>query len=370
MLLGHGGERWRVAKATGLPEEAILDFSSNCSPLPLPPWLMTALTEAIPRLQRLPEVDSISLREALAREYGRFGLGPDWFLVDGGTTPLIHLLPRVLGPDSVVTLAPSYGDYADAAQSVGVAVYPVEVLKWGGERPSLEEVMKGLLEAGQGRRLIFLCNPNNPDGYLFSPGQLEEVAYGIGPGDILVVDESYCQFVGEEDEVSLLPRVQGLPNVCILRSFSKIHGLPGLRLGYLAGHPDLLGRLRPHQLPWSVGGLAQAVGPLLVSAHQEVARARGFCMDQKRLLLEGLAQMEGVRPIQGAAHFFMVRVEQGAAAICRALEGQGILVRDCSNFRWLAEADRYIRISPGLEEENRTLISRLGKLLDPRHRPK
>lgn len=231
--------------------------------------------------------------------------------------------------------------------------------------------MAGLREAGarRGRRLYLICNPNNPDGHLFTPQELAGLARSLEPEDLLVVDESYAPFVGGLEEVSLLPYLAGLPNVAVLRSFSKIFGVPGLRLGFLAAHPRVVAMLQPHQLPWSVGAVAQAVGPLLLAREDLVMRAREFCLAQKDLLLQGISSLEGLEPLEGGTHFFLVRVAGGAASLCRSLEARGIMVRECRNFQGLPEAELYIRISPGLEEANRRLISCLGEVWRELHRP-
>ncbi len=340
---------------TGLPVEKVIDFSSNVSPLPLPEQFLQALGASMGEISHLPEVDCRTLREDLARKYG---LSSDWFVVNSGTTPFIYSLPRNLAAEKVVTLLPTYSDYADGAKRAGIAVEGVQVIGEELERPDVESLLSALLSAcSGGSSLLFVCNPNNPDGYFIPPPLLARFCEEVEQETVVVVDESYTPFVGPEEETSMLPYLPGLENLVVLRSFSKIFGVPGLRLGALCANPFLASRAAMDLLPWAVGSLAQHAGRLLLKMDDFAAEARRYCQSQRRVLIEGIAKLEGLVAVEGQAHFFIVEVEKGAGRLWDYLARRGILVRHCGNFHGLPRRDKFIRISPRLERENRDLLS-------------
>jgi len=356
MIYGHGGDIYSLARELGTSPGNILDFSSNVSPLPPPEGLMESLVSHLDEICCLPEVDSSGLRKSLA---GRYGLPPEQFLVGAGTTEWIYSLPRVLRPDKVVVPLPTYSDYADAARSASCRIETLG--PWPHAEPSFNaEILESLSQAAEGRSLVYLCNPNNPTGRFISINELQQVISQCRKAT-WVVDESYAPFVAPDLESSLISEKLP-PNLIILRSFSKIYRVPGLRLGYAAGADDLIGELASGARPWAVSRLAQIAGEYLVDQTNYEQDVRDYCRKEKSRLLSNLVEFSLLRPIEGNTHFMLIQVLEPwtAAYVKENLMKVGILIRNCANFAGLE--GEYVRISLRSRSENDSLIDRLKEL--------
>ncbi len=359
MIHGHGGDVYSLARELQKDPLDILDFSSNISPMPIPTGIKDAIVAHLEEVRMLPEVDSFSLRKALGI---RYGLDPDQFLVGSGTTEWIYALPKLLEPDRVVIPLPTYSDYEDASlmaeRDVDLFVMPLPAEGIY----SSEQLMESLLSrVGKGNReVIFLCNPNNPTG-AFTPPELIREACATRPNSIWIIDESYAHFVAEDDKSSLLGQ-GGLPsNAIILRSFSKIYSIPGLRIGCIVGPKEIISGLSTQARPWAVNRLAQVAGEYLISHPSIEDEVRRYCANEKAFIL---AQIQGLgdylEPIEGTTNFILFRVKEPykAAQLTGYLRSKGILIRNCGNFKGLY--GEYIRISIKDRLGNEILIESLS----------
>ncbi len=352
MLYGHGGDVYSLARELKKPVEDILDFSSNVSPLPLPREFIQYLMDRIHQIHLLPEVDSAGLREVIAE---RYGLGPEDIMVGSGTTQWIFALPRVSGFKKVVIPIPTYSDYEDAALRHGCRV------EYSGPWPDADpEKNPALLDDVRRRAvpgsLVFLCNPNNPTGRFLPPAELYNIIRDTS--DVLwVVDESYAQFTGPDDRTSLLS-LAPLENLIVLRSFSKIYGIPGLRLGYAAGQA-LHGFFQSQGIPWAVGRLAQLAGEYFIRHPEIEEQVRRFVSSEKRRVFDVIRSISGLDPLESFTPFFLIRLPDSRIStdLCSVLKTEGILVRDCSNFKGLGQ--NFIRVGLRGQRDNDVLFERL-----------
>ncbi|MEF3168045.1 MAG: threonine-phosphate decarboxylase CobD [Deltaproteobacteria bacterium] len=353
MLYGHGGDIYGLARRLGKRPEEVIDFSSNISPLPPPPGLREVLIRHIDEISRLPEVDSLGLREAIGR---RYGIGPDRIFVVPGTTDWIHTIPGLLRPERVVIPIPTYADYEDAARKAGCEVVTVPI---GPEGFSIRECLDAIFHAARERDLVFLCNPNNPTGRFIPPHDIADAA-SKRPQTFWVVDESYAPFVAEDALSSLLGC--SLENILILRSFSKIYGVPGLRLGYAVCSQAMKETLGQAMKPWAVGRLSQIAGEYLLKETAYEEEVRKYCTQEKRRLLALLEGVSFLKPLPAEAHFilFQVHYPWSAGKVTKFLEAGGILIRDCSNFSGLD--GRYIRMALRSRKENDMLAHVLRRM--------
>lgn len=353
MLRGHGGEIYTLAKRLGLSPEEIADHSSNVSPLPPPTGLYQWLTQNLKQIEALPEVDSETLREACSR---KIGLEPELILPSSGTTEWIFALPRVIRPERVLVLAPTYADYADAAKAVGARVDYFLTRPEENFVPDLEALASEI----PGHGLAFICNPNNPTGIWLEQKALLGLLHRF-PDTVFVVDESYFDFVAGV-EASLLS-VRPFPdNLVVLRSFSKIYRIPGLRLGYAVAGPGLAPLLWREYLPWSVNRLAQVAGLWLLEQEDHRRAVRELIRQERRRLLPHFEDLPGVKCFPGKIHFFLLRLDRPVHAVWeRLLKRYRILVRKAENFVGLDEY--YLRLALRAPEENDRLLQALREAL-------
>ena len=360
MLFGHGGDVYSLGRELGIDPADVLDFSSNCSPLPYPEGFKSYLSENIHQLHLLPEVDSYSVRCRLS---DRYGLAPDSFLLGSGTTQWIFALPRMLGIKNAVIPLPTYSDYRDACMASGLKVQYLGPYPDGSPQSQkrLSEDLLNLDKSQQGKRLIFICNPNNPTGLFLPPDFFLEIIGRLSSA-VWVIDEAYAPFVSEDEKSSIITR--DLPsNVLVLRSFSKIYGIPGLRIGCLVSTGSIMEHLRSNERPWAVNRMAQLAAEFLLDSRQYEDLVRTTCRREKDFIVSRLSEMPGLEYKDGVTHFALFKVNEplSAQTIVSCLKRKGMLVRDCANFSGLQ--GQHIRISPRLHDDNARLIKALGSAI-------
>ncbi len=361
MLFGHGGDVYSLSRELGLDPTEVLDFSSNCSPLPYPEGFTQYLYENIEQLHLLPEVDSYSVRTRLAE---RYGLDEDCFLLGSGTTQWIYSLPRILGARRAFIPLPTYADYGDASRAAGL-----EVQYYGpyidGTKESAQRFLsdfESLEGRSSGDSMVFVCNPNNPTGLFIDPDRLLDLAKSI-PEVTWIIDEAYAPFVSSDTKSSLLVRDIS-PNVVVLRSFSKIYGIPGLRIGCLVAKGTIIEKLRSHERPWAVNRMAQLAANFLLQVPEYEEEVRTYCQHEKKRIVSGLSTIKALTYVEGKTHFALFEVNRplDADTISQVLKKRAMLVRNCANFPGLS--GEFVRISPRMSKENLTLIAALKELAD------
>ncbi len=287
-----------------------------------------------------------------------------------GTTEWIFSIPLLAEMKQAVIPLPTYSDYIDAARLAGlktvtVPAFPVSE-SLDNKEPLQMELLNSLDRAISPGSLVYLCNPNNPTGQFVAPSPLMELI-SSHPDSIFVVDESYAQFVGDDHETSLITH-EVRDNLIVLRSFSKIYGIPGLRVGSIVGRGDIFSRLEQQARPWSVNRMAQLALHFLLGHPDLVKVTREFCQQERNYLIKEITAMDGIAPIQAATHFFLAKVSlpdksgaESSRILAERLRTKGILIRDCSNFIGLDKG--YIRISPNIREANNILLKQMQKTI-------
>ncbi len=361
MLFGHGGDVYTIARELGIKPEEVLDFSSNCSPLPYPHSFKEHLCDKIDQMHLLPEVDCATIRELLAQ---RYALDKNDFLIGSGTTQWIFGLPRMLSPQRAYIAYPTYADYEDACLAENVEIHSIGSFP-SGDKSEEERFLESLdaLDADSlANSLVFICNPNNPTGLFIKPEKLLEIINRKPASATWVIDESYAPFI-DDDKVSSLLTLECPSNIVILRSFSKIYGIPGLRIGCMINTGDPGKRLACQMKPWSVNRMAQLAVEFLLKYPDIERKARQLCYIEKEFIVRTLSCLNNFSYIEGKCHYalFNLKGELKAQDLSEALRRKGILIRNCNNFKGLQ--GEYIRISPRLHNDNERLIKEISALI-------
>jgi histidinol-phosphate aminotransferase len=330
----HGSVSESDLAEFGLTPVDVCDFSVNTNPLGPAPTVLGAIATA--DWTRYPGDDEPRLRTALAL---RDRVEPEQVVLGNGSVELLWLVAlATLRPGNrMVVVGPTFGEYARAGRVAGAEV--VEV-------PNLHEASAS--------RLLVICNPNNPTGHYYDRASIETLLTGA-PARGVVLDEAYALFVDERWRSEPLLE-HG--NLAVLRSMTKDHGLPGLRLGYLLAAPALAHAVERMRPPWSVnaGALRAGLAALEPEAEAHVARARAVVRHSRKLLAEGFTQL-GFQVQQSAANFVLVEVGDGAG-FRRALLPHGLVVRDCASFG----LPGHVRVACRLPEDCRRLLATVGRL--------
>ena len=350
MINGHGGNIFDKARDMGCEPMDILDMSSNVNPLGPMPGLMKHLHEHLEQIIALPEAGAGSIIEAFSIHHN---IDSKKVLAGNGTTQLIYTLPVALKIRHALILGPTYSDYADACRMHGVDykfALSCESLSF---HHTLEAMDIKPCDA------VFICNPNNPTGTLISSETIESLCRKY-PNIRFIIDESYLPFVPEGEGKSLIRST--LPNVIVLNSMSKIFRIPGLRIGFVAAHPDIIEKISPYMLPWSVNTLAQAAVNYLMTHKQDVSefieKTRTYLAEERQFVMMGLETATGIKLFPSTTSFILAKLDRlKAEAVSSHLLSYRILIRDCGNFQGLS--NQFIRISLKTHDVNQILTDRL-----------
>jgi cobalamin biosynthetic protein CobC len=308
----HGGDLAFATARHGMPAEGWLDLSTGVNPDPYP--FAVCDTDAT----RLPDPGALGGLIAAARVRYRVPATVG-LIATPGSEIAIHLLPLLAPPGDVVIVAPTYGSHVDAWRAAGRAVAEIA----------------GLEDAPPSAAVVVVCNPNNPDGRRIDPAALAEVAARRA---MLVVDEAYADTA---PELSLIPQLATAPAV-VLRSFGKFYGLPGLRLGFVAGPETVTQRVATLLGSWPVSGPAITTATQALT-DEEWAAATRKALDARSARLRTLLDRCAL-PVKGATSLFVLVEHAEAAEIHVALAKRGIWTRI------FAERPAWLRIGVPTED--------------------
>ena len=349
MKLVHGGD-WAGYRAEFGCDA--LDFSANVSPLGLPAGVAAAITNALPTADRYPDPLCRELRAALARAEG---VPADWILCGNGAADLIFRLALAVRPRRALLPAPTFAEYEAALQTVGCAVQRV-FLREENTFAVTEEFIDAVTPETD---IVFLCQPNNPTGQVTPPALVERLVRRCAEcGAVLAVDECFLDFLPDRDALTAKQLLRDAPQLIILKAFTKLYAMAGVRLGYaLCGDAALLEKMRGAGQPWAVSSLAQAAG---LAALQETAYAgavRALIAEQRPRMAAGLRAL-GLRVMDGQANYLLFRATPDFG---EKLRRRGAVVRSCANYPGLDAA--WYRTAVRTAEENTRLLQIMGEIL-------
>ncbi len=339
----HGGNLSLLAPEFGYRPEQLLDFSVNLNPLGPPEWMAALLAEAVSDLGRYPDPTSETLRSAIAFSHG---VATQGVVVANGSTELIQWLPRIMPNPRAIIFAPTFTEYARAVESAQGQVFYSLALK----KESLEN----------GLDLAFICNPNNPTGAVISKPELLswlDDFEGHYPEAIAVVDESFLPFVPDQENISLAEETKTRPRLVVLRSLTKIFGVPGLRIGYCLSSPELADTLREIMPLWSVNAFAQKFAFRALKDLEYLKAAPKHCARLRRHLELSLGAVPEIKIYPSEVNFLLIKLTDpalGADQLVRECGRRGVVLRNCNDFYGL-RPDRFVRVAVKKEEDHQVL---------------
>lgn len=353
----HGGNVARAAREYGLSERSIIDFSASINPLGPSPGVYRAITEELWKIRNYPDTDCGDLPAMLA-DY--LGVGRENLLLGNGGAEIIYILPRAIKIDSALVLAPTFSEYARAVKAAGGKVQYKVLGRAGGDFPADE--VAGYLP---GCDAVFLCNPNNPTGRLFSCSDLVTLLGAAEKaGAFVIVDEAFMDFVPGRENVSLMPLACSRPGLVVLYSMTKFFGIPGLRLGAAVAEPGLIGRLKKMKDPWSVNTLAVAAGEAALRDRAHMAATLKTVREEREYLFAALSEIPGLTPFPSEANFLLADISgtgMESHQLVEKMAAMGILIRNCANFYGLDT--RFVRVAVRTRAENESLVRALKSLI-------
>ena len=357
----HGGNLAAAARRSGRRPGSLLDASASLVPFAPPPALRLALLRAATgsALRAYPDRRWRELREVLASLHG---LPPACVLPGNGAAELFTWAARDAAATGTSLLpAPGFADYGRALACWGGAWRHWNLpLCWPESFPQPLPPLPAPPEGEAEPRVLWVTNPHNPTGQLWSRAALESL---LGRFPLVICDEAFLPLVPAGEAQSLIPLLSRYPNLVVVRSLTKLLAVAGLRLGYALGDPERLRRWAGWRDPWPVNGLALAVaGDLLARPDwyaRWTARVQAWTRREGAWLAQRLAASHQLTPLPSAANFLLVRAERPLSPVAVALERRhGVLVRDCRSFERLG--DRWLRLGLQDRRGNRRLLRALS----------
>ena len=347
----HGGDVY-TAMENGL--ERPLDFSANIGPLGLPPAVAEAARRAVGSCDTYPDPLCRRLTAALAEAEG---VPADWIACGDGAAELLFRFAGALRPKKALLLAPGFAEYEQALAAAGCEIVFHSLRREDGFLPT-----SALLEAiGPDIDAVMLCNPHNPTGALMSPDFCRAAADRCREtGTWLLMDECFIDLTDDPARHTMKPLLEEYPRLFLLKAFTPLYAMPGLRLGYgLCADGGLLERMTACGQPWSVSVPAQAAGLQALKEQDYVQRTRALVREERAFLTAGLRKLP-LEVYEGAANFIFFRAP-GLTDLHRRTESRGVLIRSCGNYRGLTE--EYYRVAVRTRGENERLLAALQAAL-------
>jgi histidinol-phosphate aminotransferase len=329
-------------------------LASNENPLGPSPKAVEAAKRALADAHRYPDGGTHLLREALA---ARNGVSTEEIFVGLGSSEIIDLASRVLLRAGLQGLT-SYGSYAPF--SVAIRASGAELVLVPQKHFAFD--LKAMASAITPKTVvIYLANPNNPTGTAFSAEEFSEFLASVPDGVLVVLDEAYIHYAPSLHLRSSPEAFRKRKNLLILRTFSKVYGLAGMRIGYAIGRPELLSAMNKLKTPFNTSGTAQAGALAALDDREHVERCITTNAIERKRLSEGLTKL-GLRPIPSETNFIFMDVGPEANDICDELLRLGVIVRPLA---WMGFSEA-IRISVGTAEENDKCLAAMGQILTKR----
>ncbi|HXA10113.1 MAG TPA: histidinol-phosphate transaminase [Chthoniobacterales bacterium] len=337
-----------TARESGLRVDQIVKLASNENPLGPSPRARAAMQAALAGANLYPDGGGFYLCAALADKQK---VAPENIILGNGSNEIIEFIGHAfLRPGAeLVTSENAFIAYRLVASLFGATAIEVPDREY---RFDLEAVRQAITPR---TRLVFIANPNNPTGTLVRQEAIDGFMAGL-PNDVVVVfDEAYFEYL--DDAPDTLRLVREGRNAIVLRTFSKIHALANLRIGYGMARPELIRVLQKAREPFNTNGVAQAgaLAALTDEAHQAESKR---ITDEGRRYLEGEFTAMGLAFVPSVANFVLVKVGDGKA-VFKALLRHGVIVRALSGYKF----PEWVRITVGTMEENRTCIAALREVL-------
>lgn len=329
-------------------------LNNNENALGPPPLAQEAIAAfAPPRAAVYPAGDAYDLRHALA---GKFGKSPEQFLVGNGSCEVISSVVRAFCQpgDAVVTADRTFAVYEWVARFSGI-------------EPLLVPLRDHALDAGDmlaavdaRTRIVFVCNPNNPTGTWWNLRTLETFLAGLAGRALVVLDEAYREYVTDPEFPDGLEVMERHPHVLVFRTFSKMYGLAGLRVGYLCGSQEAVDIVRRTHIAYSVNALGQVAATAALADDTGHVLATRRMVAEARAYLRGLFDSLGLEHVSGEGNFIMARTPVSDTLLYRRLMREGVMIRTMTGFRF----PNWIRVSLVEEPAMAAFAAALRKVLD------
>ncbi|GFI62575.1 threonine-phosphate decarboxylase [Clostridiales bacterium] len=345
----HGGDIYSY-------DRNILDFSANINPLGIPLEVKIAIEKSSKCSDIYPDTEYKRLRQSVAKvEEVPF----EYIICGNGAAELIFNIVLALKPRRAVLISPSFAEYEKAADTIGCEKIFYTLTEEKGF--AIDEDYLKLIT--RDTDMIFICQPNNPTGLLTDMTIMEKIIERCVETDTMaVIDECFLSFVRNCENYST-KRMLKSGNIFILKAFTKLFAIPGVRLGYgICGNKEILEKIYAIRQPWNVSHTAEEAGIAACSIYKDVeARTVGF-IEREREYISDRLKCLGIKCFPASANYILFKAECG---LKEKMANKGILLRGCGNYRGLDE--NFYRVAVKKHEENEEMLKALEECLWQKH---
>ena len=335
-----------VARELGLPPGDIVKMASNENPFGPSPLALAAIEQALRQIHLYPDGNAFYLKNRLA---AKLGLDAANLILGNGSNEILEFVGHaLLQPGSEVVVSQHcFAVYAIVTHLFGARLVSVPARRYGHD-------LAAMLQAITPRtRIVFVANPNNPTGTWAEPEAILRFVAEVPPEVLLVLDEAYIEFLDKPADLLPVIRAGSRPNLLLARTFSKIYGLAGLRIGYGLAHPALIDTLEKIRQPFNANLLAQVAALAALDDTEHVQRTRANNRAGLQFFEEAFRRL-GLEFVPSAANFILVKVGDGQA-VFQKMQQAGVIVRPVGIY----ELPEWVRISIGTPLENERCLAAL-----------
>ena len=351
--LGHGANVDELALKYNINPDEIIDFSSNINPKVID-GLEKYILEGLKETKKYPDINYTNLRNNIG-EY--LDISPEYIIAGNGATEIIYLLMKNI-KSRIAIFNPTFSEYIRAAKLNDLKIHRLHLDEKQGFTINIEDIKKDMDKFDS----LFICNPNNPSGNV---QRIKEILDLLKENNkLLIVDETFMEFVGDEDEYSLVKYIKEYDNLFIIKAVTKFFGMPGLRLGYgITSNSDLINRIYYHKEPWTINSFADNLSKYIFKDMKYIQESKQYYINERKYMLEQLKMIQTIIVNDTNSNFILIRLKKHKAKDIKneLLKNNKILIRDASNFIGLDNS--YIRVAIKTREENDSLIKNLKILL-------
>lgn len=340
-----------VARELGLNEATIVKLASNENPLGPSSKALEAMTQAAGDLARYPDGSGFALKAALSDKYG---VAPACFTLGNGSNDVLELVARayVLPGDEVIFSEHAFAVYPIVTMAVSGVPVVAPASDWGHDLTAMVE------RISDKTRVIFIANPNNPTGTWLKRSDVQAFLDQVPERVIVVLDEAYCEYVTKVDYPDGLALLALYPNLVVTRTFSKLYGLAGLRIGYAVASEQVTNVLNRIRQPFNVNSVAMEGALAVLGDEAYLARARQVNIDGMHQLEVGLKPL-GLSWIPSIGNFISFDTGREADAVYEKLLVRGVIVRPIATYGM----PNHLRVSVGIERENDRFLEALAVVM-------
>ena len=335
---------------------------------------MDALNDQLRYISHYPDATNDDVLNAIADTYG---MDKNQIIVGNGAAELLYAICRLPGYTGAFVPAPGFSEYKEALEASNIPVRDIFYRPWEDDngKPYFEvpylalETFAAELKGQDGRIIVFLGNPNNPDGTLLDKAHIRTVASMLKDANsLLVIDESFIDFVGNEplrdNDQSMRSLINEFDNIIVVHSFTKFYAVPGLRIGAAFGNEKLISQLHQYIPSWSVNTLAQAYTEAALNDVNYIKRTKQELNEERAFMYNALDAIEGITVYPPSANFMLFKVNhEGITAntINENLKRDNMIVRNCDSYVGLN--NQWVRIAIKDHDTNIKLVEKLTDIL-------